>query len=414
MTAEIISVGTELLLGQILNSDAQYLSQQLSAMGIDVYYQGTVGDNMARAVSTLKQAFDRSDIVIATGGLGPTLDDMTKEAIAKCLGREMIRDEASARWLDEHFARRGYPMTPNNYRQADFPKDSIILPNAHGTAPGCIVEEGGKCFIVLPGPPHECKGMFEDHVRAYLSGRSGARIVSKVLRVFGMGESAAAHALRDLIEAQTNPTIAPYASIGEMSLRLSVKCGENDDAEALLAPLEREVRARLGDVIYSTGDETLEQAAAHALMCANMTISTAESCTGGMVASMLISVPGISRSFLEGFIPYANEAKLRSLGVSADILRDFGAVSAQTAAAMARGAREATHSDIALSTTGIAGPDGGSDDKPVGLVYIALAHSGGETVKELCLSGSRDRIRRMSAMNALDLVRRFCTAHGGV
>lgn len=412
MTAEIISVGTELLLGQILNSDAQYLSQQLSAMGIDVYYQGTVGDNMQRAVDTLRQALNRSDAVIVTGGLGPTLDDLTKEAVAECLGRKMLRDEGSAKWLERHFNKRGYQMTPNNYRQADFPEGSIILFNAHGTAPGCIVEEGKKCFIVLPGPPNECKGMFEDHVRAYLAGRSGARIVSKVLRVFGMGESAAAHALRDIIETQTNPTIAPYASIGEMSLRLSVKCAENDDAQALLAPLEAQVRKRLGDVIYATDDETLEQAAAHALMRSGRTVATAESCTGGMVASMLISTPGVSAAFLEGFVTYSNEAKMRSLGVPAETLAQYGAVSAQTATAMAKGARRAAGSDIALATTGIAGPDGGTDEKPVGLVYIALAYEGGETVKELRLSGNRERIRRMSAMNALDILRRHCGSLG--
>lgn len=406
MIAEIVSVGTELLLGQIVNTDAQFLSQKLSEMGIDIYHQVTVGDNRARVVDALRLALSRSDIVITTGGLGPTQDDLTKEAVAECFGLPMEADARSERRLREHFVHQGRDMTPNNLRQIYFPKGCTILPNDYGTAPGCVVEKDGKRLIVLPGPPSELQGMFRDQVVPYLRSLSDQMIVSRVLRVFGLGESSAEHMLRDLIECQTNPTIAPYASFGEMSLRLTVKCGANEDAAALLQPLEDAVRERIGEYIYAVDEDSMEQAVVHALQARGKTLATAESCTGGLVSSMITSVPGASEVFPGGFATYANEAKAALLGVSEETLGSFGAVSEQTAREMAQGARDRFASDMAVAITGIAGPGGGTEEKPVGLVYIALAQQSGVQVRELRLRGSRDRIRRMSALNALDMVRR--------
>ena len=406
MIAEILSIGTELLLGQIVNTDAQYLSQRLSEMGIDTYHQVVVGDNMGRVVAALRQALSRSDIIITTGGLGPTQDDLTKEAVAECFGLPMEADEESERRLRGHFANQGRDMAPNNLRQIYFPHGSIILPNDYGTAPGCVVERDGKRVVVLPGPPSELQGMFKDQVTPYLHSLSDQIIVSRVLRVFGLGESSAEYALRDLIEKQTNPTIAPYASFGEMFLRLTVKCGKNEDASALIDPLEAAVRERIGEHIYAVDEDGMEQTVVHALCAAGKTLATAESCTGGMVSSMITSVPGSSAAFVGGFATYANEAKVKALGVSEETLERYGAVSEQTAREMAQGAKERLGADFALAITGIAGPEGGTEEKPVGLVYIALAGESGMQIKELRMRGSRDRIRRMSALNALDMVRR--------
>lgn len=408
MTAEIVSVGTELLLGQIVNTDAQYLSQRLSEMGIDTYHHVTVGDNMARAVQCIRQALSRSDIVITTGGLGPTRDDLTKEAVAACFDLPMEPDAESERRLRGHFAHQGREMTPNNLRQIYFPRGSRILPNDYGTAPGCVIEREGKRVIVLPGPPGELMGMFKDQVAPYLRGLSEHVIVSRVLRVFGLGESTAEHMLRDLIERQTNPTIAPYASFGEMSLRLTVKCGKDEDSGALLDPLEAAVRERIGEYVYAVDEDTMEQAVVHALTAAGKTVATAESCTGGLVASLLTSVPGSSAVFPGGFVTYANDAKMKELGVRAETLEKHGAVSEQTAREMALGAREALGADMAVAITGIAGPDGGTEEKPVGLVCIAIADGRDVRAQELRLRGSRDRIRRMSALTALNMIRRAC------
>ncbi len=405
MTAEIISVGTELLLGQILNSDAQYLARELSALGFNLYHQVTVGDNMDRLCECLKTALERSDVVLLSGGLGPTEDDMTKEAVAKVFGLEMELDEASKSEIKCFFASRHYEMTPNNLRQAMFPKGGIVMPNAKGTAPGCIVEQDGKASIVLPGPPHELTDMFEKQARPYLMKLSDSKIVSRVVRVFGMGESSVEHRVRDLMDG-ANPTLAPYASVGEVTLRLTAKVGPNEDASALLDPLTNELLARLGDLVYSTNDERLEYLAVRLLRESGKTLALAESCTGGLVASMITDVPGASEALLEGVVTYSNAAKIRRLGVKAETLERFGAVSEQTAREMAEGAKDSAGADFALALTGIAGPGGGTDEKPVGLVYAALAGGGETFVKKLQLGGERRRIRTMSALHALDMLRR--------
>ncbi len=405
MTAEIISVGTELLLGQILNSDAQYLARELSSYGYNLYHQVTVGDNMDRLCQCLETALERSDVVLLSGGLGPTEDDMTKEAVAKVFGLEMELDEASKSEIQCFFASRSYEMTPNNMRQAIFPKGSHVMPNARGTAPGCIVERDGKAAIVLPGPPHELIDMFEKHARDYLAKRSDSQIVSRVLRVFGMGESSVEHRVRDLMDG-SNPTLAPYASVGEVTLRLTAKVGRAEDANALLDPLEREVVARLGDLVYTTANEKLEELAVRLLKESGKTLALAESCTGGLVAEKITDVTGASEVLLEGVVAYSNAAKVRRLGVKEATLEQFGAVSEQTAREMAEGARSGSGADFALALTGIAGPGGGTEDKPVGLVYVSLATEDGTFVKKLNVGGERARVRTMSALNALDMLRR--------
>lgn len=404
MVAEILSVGTELLLGQIVNTDAQFLAVELSTMGIDVYRQVTVGDNPERLKEAVADSLSRCDLVILTGGLGPTADDLTKETVAEALGLEMALDEASLGKIRDFFTKLGREMTPNNEKQAMFPRGSRILANHNGTAPGCIIEHQGKTAVILPGPPRELQPMFLESVAPYLREKQQFQLVSRVLRIFGQGESSVEHMLKDLMQ-QANPTLAPYAKLGEVTLRLTVKCGLNEDAGALLAPLLGEVKRRLGDIIYSEDDEELSEVVVKALEQHHKTLALAESCTGGMLASMLVDNAGASRVLLEGVVAYSNEAKVR-MGVSEETLRQYGAVSEETAREMAACIRKRSGADLGLGITGIAGPEGGTDEKPVGLVYLALAHEGGVQVMRLAQSGPRARIRVMSCLYALDAVRR--------
>lgn len=404
MTAEVLSVGTELLMGQIVNTDAQYLARRLSEVGVTLWHQTTVGDNPARLRAALETALSRADVVITTGGLGPTADDITKALTAQALGLEMEMNDAAERMVRGWFEGRGVAMTENNLRQAAFPRGAQILPNAFGTAPGCITERGGKAVINLPGPPRELMPMFETGVLPYLSARSGFRIVSRYLRIFGMGESVVESRVGDLMRRMDNPTVAPYCSLGEVQLRLTARVLHAADAAPLLDPLQAEIRARLGDVIYAVTEDPqfqMEQAVASALLDRGLTLATAESCTGGMIASRLVNVPGISAALLEGHVTYANEAKVRVLGVDEAVLSRYGAVSPETAAAMAEGLRERSRADLCLSVTGIAGPDGGTPEKPVGLVYLGLATRAGVHTRRLTLTGDRQRIRTLGTLHAL-------------
>lgn len=404
MIAEILSVGTELLMGQIVNTDAQYLARRLSEAGITLQHQTTVGDNPQRLKEAIETALARTDIVITTGGLGPTADDITKELSAQALGLAMERRPEAEQTVRGWFSRNQFSMTENNLRQADFPVGARILENAFGTAPGCLVEHEGKAIINLPGPPRELIPMFETGVLPYLRERSGALIISRYLRIFGMGESKVESLTGDLMRTLENPTLAPYCSLGEVQLRLTVRCQTPEEAAPLLDPLELEVRRRLGDVIYAVTDDpqyTMEQAVAQALHEGSVTVSVAESCTGGMIASRLVNVPGISEAFLEGHVTYANEAKVRVLGVSHRTLETYGAVSEETAREMAEGLRERSGADICVATTGVAGPDGGTEEKPVGLVWIGLATKDGTQTKMLQLGGDRQRIRTLATLNAL-------------
>lgn len=407
LTAEIISVGTELLMGQIVDTNAQYISQRLAEAGINQYFRVTVGDNHGRLYDTIRTAVQRSDLVILTGGLGPTEDDLTKETAADVMGYgDFVLDQPSYEAMLQRFSTMHRVMTENNRKQAMFPKEAIILPNGNGTAPGCILEKEGKAVILLPGPPKEMVPMFQESVMPYLLRRSQGKLYSRTLRIYGMGESAVEDRLRDLIDRQTNPTIAPYAMTGETTLRVTARCQDNGEGEALVQPVIEAIRERLGDVLYSTHGEQLHEVCARLLSIQGKTLAVAESFTGGLLASTLISVPGSSAWMLEGCVTYSNESKVRRLGVSPETLKAHGAVSPETALEMARGMRAASGTDFALATTGVAGPAGGTAEKPVGLIYMALAYEGGEDIHELRLVGNRERIRGQGVLESLDMLRR--------
>lgn len=408
MVAEILCVGTELLMGQVLNTDAQFLSQELSKIGITLYRQVTVGDNPGRLREAFLTAFHRSDIVIATGGLGPTMDDLTKETIADALGLCMELHQESLDKLAEFFTKIGRSMTPNNEKQAWFPSGSTVLKNDRGTAPGCIVEQGGKAVIILPGPPRELTYMYLHEVLPWLEQKSNARFHSVNLRFFGIGESELEHRVKDLMESQSNPTIAPYAGSGEVMLRLTAAAGTVEEAKRMIGPVEAEIRNRVGQFIYTAEYGSLAETVVHLMCEKGLTVALAESCTGGMLSSMLVDVPGSSAMFAGGVVAYSNEVKQSSLGVKEETLAAHGAVSEQTAVEMARGALDCIHADYALATTGIAGPGGGTLDKPVGLVYVALARRGdGHTeVRKLQVMRERDYVRRIACLNGLDMIRK--------
>ena len=407
MIAEIVAVGTELLMGQVLNTDAQYIARRLSELGVTLHRQVVVGDNPARIREAIHTAIGRADVVITTGGLGPTADDITKETCAEALGLPMERSAEAEKQVRGWFERNNYPMTENNLRQADFAKGAIILENHNGTAPACIVEKDGKAVINLPGPPRELMPLFAESVAPYLARRSGAVIVSRYMRVFGMGESAVESRLHDMMENSLNPTVAPYCSTGEVQLRLTVRVAHESEAAALLDPAEREIRARLGNVVYAVTDDpeyTMEQALVKALCAAKKTMVTAESCTGGMIASKIVNVSGASDVFLEGCVTYSNAAKMRTLGVKAETLERFDAVSRETALEMAEGARRRADADYAVSVTGLAGPGGGTPEKPVGTVWLGLATREGVQARLLQLHGNRERIRTLAALNTMHWV----------
>lgn len=406
MKCEILSVGTEILLGDILNTNSRYLSKELANLGIDVYYHQVVGDNRERILSALKEAFSRSDIIITTGGLGPTKDDMTKELVAEFLGMDMYLHEESLKKIEDYFKKMGRIPVKSNEKQAYFPKEAIILENNNGTAPGAIFEKDGKAIIVLPGPPKEMEPMFNNSVRKYLEKLTGYTIVSEVLRVFGIGESEAESKLQDLIDNGQNPTIAPYAKEGEVTFRITAKGKDEEEARELINPLKEEVYKRLGNLIYNTGDVSIQETVGEMLVNKNMTIGVSESCTGGLVSAKLIEYPGISSVFLEGAVTYSNEAKMRTLNVKKDTLEKFGAVSEETAIEMAEGIAKRCGSRIGVSTTGIAGPGGGTEEKPVGLVYIGVCIDGKTKVERHVFSGNRNAVRNKASMTALNMIRK--------
>ena len=406
MTAEVIAVGTELLLGDILNTNAQYLARELAKLGINVYYQTVVGDNHSRLLEAYKAAFNRADIVIATGGLGPTEDDLTKETAAEFFGLNLELDEPSWDKICGMFKNMHSNMTNTNKKQAMMPKGCAILENNNGTAPGCCIEKDGKLLFLLPGPPNECIPMYENTIIPILKPRSGVMLVSKTLKICGIGESQAEEMLKDLIDAQQNPTIAPYAKTSEVWFRVTASgCGE-DEARTVMGPTLDEIRRRFGENIYGEDDDSLESVVVKSLLDKNLKIACAESCTGGALTSRLVGFPGVSAVLLEGAVTYSNEAKMRRLGVKAETLEQYGAVSSQTASEMAKGIAETSGADIGVSTTGIAGPDGGTAEKPVGLVYIGICVKGEATAAELHLTGNRAKIRTRAVVTALDTLRR--------
>ena len=407
MTVELISVGTEILLGNIINTNAAWLAGQCAALGLSCYYQSTVGDNAARLCETLKTALGRSDAVILSGGLGPTTDDLTKETAADVMGMPLVGDPRSLERIEAYFRIRGLEMTENNKKQALVPAGAVVLDNDNGTAPGLILEKGEKRVILLPGPPNELIPMFQEQVRPYLQRLEPGILYSRTVKICGIGESKAAFLVQDLIDSQTNPTIAPYAKTGEVHLRVTARAQNEKEAKSLVKPVVKELERRFGQDIYTTKEEvSLEQAVVDLLLEKKMTVCTIESCTGGMLAARLINVPGVSETFRAGFVTYSNKAKRKVAGVKKKTLQKYGAVSAQTAAEMACGAARAAHADVTVSVTGIAGPDGGSREKPVGLVYIGCCVAGRTAVQEYRFVGNRGKIRESAVSAALTLVRR--------
>lgn len=402
MTAEIIAVGTELLLGDILNTDAQFLAKELATLGIGMYAQTVVGDNEARLTEAIRTALHRADLVILSGGLGPTDDDITRETAAKVFGKPLIYHDDI---YEKIVARIGRKISESNKRQAMVPEGATILHNDNGTAPGLLMEQDGKMLILLPGPPKELEPMFRDKVFPILKEKTGAVIVSETIRLFGIGESSVGETVSDLM-ASDNPTVAPYVKNGDVTLRITARAETDHAAHAMITPVKNEILHRLYDNVYGFGETDLVSKVLRYCMEKHLTISTAESCTAGMIAASIGDIPGVSDIFFEGFVTYSNEAKEKNLGVSHETLKKFGAVSRQTAREMAEGVCNRTGSDIGISATGIAGPGGGTDEKPVGLVYIGVCINGKTTVRKCLLHGSRSRIRHMTVLNAFDEVRK--------
>ncbi len=406
MIAEILAVGTELLMGQISNTNAQYLSKRLNEVGIGVYYHSVVGDNPLRLKESLKLALSRADVIITTGGLGPTQDDLTKETIAEAMGRRLILHEETYQGIKAFFEKLNRRMADSNGKQAYLPENSLIIPNPNGTAPGCIIENDNKIVVMFPGPPKEMIPMFEETVYPYFEQKTGQTISSRMLKVFGIGESEMELRIIDLIEAQNNPTIAPYVGTGEVIIRVSAHGKDKEEAQQLMGPVIENIHERLGNFLYSDCGESMEEVVVALLKKGGISLSVAESCTGGMLASSLISVPGVSEVFDRGFITYSNEAKMQELGVSQETIERYGAVSRETAEEMVSRLVKRTGTRAGIAITGIAGPEGGTKDKPTGLVYLAVSLDGNITSQEVRLAGDRERVRHVACLNALNLLRK--------
>lgn len=410
MKAELVTIGTELLLGEIVDTNAAFLARTLADCGVNVYYKSTVGDNFERMVQALKQAIQRSDLVITSGGLGPTSDDLTKEAVASALGVGLVFSQEAMDMVSEKFKHRHARMTTNNERQAMIPEGAALIPNRWGTAPGIICESKGCILISLPGVPRELEGMVLETVVPFLRGRQaavGAVIHSRTIRFFGIGESSLEEELSELIRAQTNPTIALYAGSGEVRVRITASAPTLEQAKAMIEPVEEAVARRVGKFIYGYDDDTLESVTGKLLMDKGYTIALAESCTGGLISHRLTNVPGSSNYYMRGVVAYSNTAKQQVLGVPEKTLQDHGAVSHQTAVAMAEGVRGWAQTDFGISVTGIAGPGGGTPQKPVGLVYAAVAGPVGTRWREFRFYGDREMIKDRAASHVINMLRQY-------
>ena len=412
MTAEIICVGTELLLGNIVNTNAAYLAEKLAGAGLDCYYQTVVGDNVERLAGVLKCAMERSDVILLSGGLGPTEDDLTKETVAEVCGKNLSVDDHSMERIAEFFAVRDIQPTENNWKQAMVPEGAKVLDNDNGTAPGIILETEKNRIVLLPGPPAELVPMFEQQVLPYLDTLTPGVICSQMVKLCGVPESQVEDTLKDLIDGQTNPTIATYAKTGEVHIRVTASGEDTKAAGKAIKPVVKELKSRFGADIYSTKAETtLEMAVADLLMANDLTVTTAESCTGGMIAERLTNVPGSSEVFGYGFVTYAEAAKQKLLGVDAAVIEKYNVVSGPVAAAMAFGAARESGAELAVGITGLAGPGGALPGKPVGTVYLAGADTRTDTgyLMRLTLGGYQDRqiIRTRAALYALDMLRRM-------
>lgn len=408
MNAEVLCIGTEVLIGDIVNTNGAFLAQQLASLGIDIYHQSVVGDNVERLKKSLELALSRADMVITTGGLGPTYDDLTKKTIADYFGVDMELHAPSVEKIEALFATREIKMTPNNLLQAEVPKGAVVFFNDTGFAPGIAMKEHGKTVIMLPGPPNEMRPMFLNRVIPYLQNSTGETIHSKTIHIFGMGESKVEDTLRDIMTTYTNPTIAPYAKQGEVQLRIRAKAKDKATANELILPVIHEIKQRLGNFVYGIDVDSLQNAVVLALKQKSMTVATAESCTGGGVSHAITDIAGSSTVFGCGICAYSNEIKQKLLNVKKTTLDEYGAVSSQTAEEMAKGSRNVSGADIGIGITGIAGPDGGTIDKPVGLVYISVDSDAYSETKKLMLSrghkDERDFIRYYATLHALSLI----------
>lgn len=410
LTCEIISIGTELLLGQIIDTNAAYIASKMAELGVAVYHKSVVGDNEERIAEVLSNALSRADLVITTGGLGPTMDDLTMEVISRVTGTVLVSNADVESDIRSFFIRINRPMASNNLKQALVPAGAEVIRNQVGTAPGIILAVGGKTIISMPGVPSEMRWMMKNGVLPYIRRKTakedGGVILSRVVKCFGIGESLVEDMIRDIMEVQSNPTIAPTASAFEVKLRITANASDSEGAKRLIEPVEKQLLERLGDSVFGFDDETMEGNLGELLRRFGLSMVTAESCTGGLIAKRLTDIPGSSDYFDRGYVTYSNKAKVELLGVPSNTLERYGAVSPETALAMAVGARERSRSDLAVSVTGIAGPGGGTAEKPVGLVYIGLAFDGGADVTENRFVGDRQTVRERTSQTAIDVVRK--------
>ena len=409
--AEIISVGTELLLGSTTNTDARDISVMLSEIGINVFYHTVVGDNPERLKSAVAIAKSRADIIITTGGLGPTCDDLTKQTLAEAFGVEMEFSEEEAARIRSYFEKRlpNIEMTENNYQQAYLPRGCVVFRNEWGTAPGCAFTSGGITVLMLPGPPRECVSMFRACGVPYLKAMSDSEIRSHNIRIFGMGESSVEDRLRPMMLSMTNPTLAPYAKEGEVMLRVTAKADSSEEADRLMEPAIEKIKEVIGDLIYGIDVDSLEKTVVGLLTGRDMTLAAAESCTGGLLAKRITDIPGASGVFMGGGVTYSNYAKFRFAGVDPEFLAEHGPYNEQTAVMMAEGIKKALDTDFGVGITGVAGPDTDESGLEPGTAFVALAAPDRTYCRSLRLGQGRERIRTMASNHALDMLRRWLT-----
>lgn len=410
-TAEIIGVGTELLLGNTVNTDARDISEGLSALGINVYFHTVVGDNPTRLRLAVEIAKRRADIIITTGGLGPTYDDLTKQTLAECFGKKLVLNEEEAAGIRSYFEKSLHTkkFTENNMQQAMLPEGCTVFHNEWGTAPGCAFRGDGKHVLMLPGPPRECNAMFKNCAVPYLKTLSETEILSHSIRIFGMGESAVEDKLREYMLELNNPTLAPYAKEGEVMLRVTAMGNTTEECEELMVPVIERVRETLGEIIYAVDEDSLESVVLRILKEKGLTLAAAESCTGGLLQKRLTDIPGASKAFLGGAVTYSDKSKTALIGVPAELIEKEGAVSAAVAKAMADGIREKLGAEFGIGITGVAGPDSDERGNEVGTVFVSLSAIDVTYVRELHLGADRGRIRTAAANNGLDMLRRYLT-----
>jgi len=407
LTAEIIAIGSELLAPDRTDTNSLWLTEQLNRLGIEVKLKTIVGDDDARLEEAIKDATRRSKVVITTGGLGPTEDDITRKVTARALGRRLLLDEDLLAEIRQRFQSFGVAMPERNSRQAMVIDEAEVLPNPNGTAPGMFIDHNGTAIALLPGPPREMKPMFENHVTPRLASRAGSqKVVRRMLRVAGMGESAVDERIAPVYSQYENPQTTILFNHSEIEIHLTAHGRTEAEAEALLDRLSEQIEERLGNAVFAFAGETMEEVVGLKLSVGNYTVSVAESCSGGLLAQRLTSIPGSSKYFIEGLVAYANEAKIRTVGVEPILLLEHGAVSAEVAEAMAEGIRKRAETDFGISITGVAGPGGGTEEKPVGTVYIGLSYAAGTEHRKLKLPGDRNLIRWRASQAALDLLRR--------